>query len=82
MHYHAIFKVRQYFYLRLYVIIVNLIVYVLLSFIADLAHGHTGFLEEPAGVSLRRKDAAIDTIINGIRDVGDLGTGGSEPGHH
>jgi len=66
----------------LYVIIVNLIVYVLLSFIADFAHGHAGFLVKSAGVRLRRQDAAIDAVINGIRDIRDLGTGGSEPGNH
>jgi hypothetical protein len=64
------------------IIIVNLIVNVLLCFIADLAHGHASFLIEPACVSFGRKDTAIDAIINGIRDIGDLRTGGSEPGYH
>ena len=82
MHDHAILTVRKYVYLRLNIIIVDLIVYVLLCFIADLAHGHASFLVESACVSLGRQDAAINAIINGIRDIGDLGTGGSEPGHH
>jgi hypothetical protein len=61
----------------LYFIIVNLIVYVLLSFIADFAHGHAGLFVKPAGVRFRRQDAAIDAVINGIRDIRDLGPGGS-----
>jgi len=51
------------------VIIVIVIVDVLFGFVADLGHGHAGLFEEPTGVGLTREDAAIDAIVDGVRDV-------------